>query len=222
MKRFLYLLTVLALMVAGCDMRQPLKVGYEAPADQLEETDTTIYGFCGKSSTQDILQIITSYDDTIYINVQEARKKDRVMAGYSRGDEIYVVPNADHSAAVMTINKNCLLGEWVMPSPFDGSTPSGIVIKDGGEASNFEQQGDIIYKSWRILNGHLQLSYTRDDGTDIYSTDTYEILRMTEDSLYLKNMYEEETFEFGRYKPEPEIDLGVILDYNYEEDYNLF
>jgi predicted nucleotidyltransferase len=45
---------------------------------------------------------------------------------------------------------------------------------------------------------------------------------MTNDSLYLKNINEEETFEFGRYNPEPDIDLGVILDYNYEEDYNIF
>ena len=222
MKRLFYLLTLLALVAAGCDMRSPQKVGYEAPADLQEETDSTIYGFCGKNSTQDILQIITSYDDTIYINVEEARKKGKVMAGYSRGDEIYVIPNADHSSALMTINKNCLLGEWVMPSPFDGSTPSGIVIKDGGEVSNFEQQGDIIYKSWRILNGHLQLTFTRDDGTEIYSTETYEIQKMTNDSLYLKNINEVETFEFGRYNPEPDIDLGVILDYNYEEDYNIF
>ena len=58
----------------------------------------------------------------------------------------------------------------------------------------------------------------------MYYTQTYEITRMTQDSLYLKNINpdEEETFEYGRYKPEPEVDLGVELDYNYEEDYMLF
>ena len=91
------------------------------------------------------MQLITSTDDTIYIDTDDARKKGMVLGGYSRGDEIYVLPAEDHTKALMTINKNHLLGEWAMPSPFDGSTPSGVVLKDGGEAESLGQQGDIIY-----------------------------------------------------------------------------
>ena len=224
MKKVLFALTALTMMIAGCNMRQPVQVGYEAPTDYTDDRDSTIYGFCGAASTLTDLQLITSTDDTIYINVEEARQKGLVMGGYNRGDEIYVLPAEDHSKALMTINKSSLLGEWVMPSPYDGSTPSGVVLKDGGEAESFGQQGDIIYKSWRILNGNLQLVETRDDGTDIYYTQTYEITRMTNDSLYLRNINpdDEESFEYGRYQPEPEENLGIDLDYNYEEDYNIF
>ena len=224
MKKLLLALTAISFLLVGCDMRAPLKVGYEAPPEQQEEKDTTLYGFCGAASTPSRLQLITATDDTVFVNVEEARKKGRVFGGYHRGDEIYVVPDADHNNALFTINKSSLLGEWVMPSPYDGSTPSGIVLKDGGEAESFRQQGDIIYKSWGIFNGHLQIVETREDGTDMYYTQTYEITRMTQDSLYLRNINpdEEETFEYGRYKPEPEVDLGVELDYNYEEDYKLF
>lgn len=223
MKKMLFALTAMILTMTGCDMRPPLKVGYEAPPDEVAEQDSVIYGFCGNASTPSRLQLITSTDDTIYFDVDDARKKGMVLADYSRGDEIYVVPAEDHTKALMTINKNRLLGEWVMPSPFDGSTPSGIVLKDGGEAESLDQQGDVIYKSWSILNGHLLLVETRDDGTDIYTTQYYEITRMTNDSLYLKNINDpEETFEYGRYKEVQEEDLGVELDYNYEESFNIF
>ena len=107
-----------------------------------------------------------------------------------------------------------------MPSPYDGSSPAGIVLKDGGEAESFEQQGDILYKSWRIINGRLQVVETRDDGTDIDYVQTYDILRMTKDSLYLKN--DEESYEYGRYVPEPEEDLGIELDYDNEESFDLW
>jgi predicted small lipoprotein YifL len=216
-------IAALALTMAACNMKAPLKVGYEAPADAVAETDSVIYGFCGRQSTPEQLQLITSTDDTLYFNVEEARKKGKVLAGYSHGDEIYVVPSSDRTEALLTINKNNLLGHWVMPSPFDGSTPSGIILKDGGEAENFEQQGDLIYKAWNIINGHLQLTTTRDDGTDIYETQTYEITRMTPDSLYLRNIDDQEdTFEYGRYKEEPEVNLDIELDNSAEDDYNLF
>jgi hypothetical protein len=223
MKKIILALGALALLTfAGCDMRAPLKVGYEAPPDAATEVDSVIYGFCGYQSTQDKLQLITSTDDTLYIDVSEARKKGKVLNGYSKGDELYVVPTTDRSVALMTINKNHLLGQWVMPSPYDGSSPSGIILKDGGEAENYEQQGDIVYKSWNIINGHLQLTTTR-EGTDLFETQTYEITRMTLDSLYLKNIADpSETFEYGRYKPEPELDLGVDFDYNSQEEYDLF
>lgn len=220
MKKTFFALTALVLTLAACDMRPPLKVGYEAPPDLQEERDSTIYGFCGRASTSKMLQLITSTDDTLYFDVEEARKKGRVMADYQRGDEIYVLPDSDRTKALMTINKNHLLGEWVMPSPYDGSSPAGIVLKDGGEAESFEQQGDILYKSWRIINGRLQVVETRDDGTDIDYVQTYDILRMTKDSLYLKN--DEESYEYGRYVPEPEEDLGIDLDYDSQESFDLW
>ena len=71
-------------------------------------------------------------------------------------------------------------------------------------------------------NGHLQLTTTR-EGTDLFETQTYEITRMTLDSLYLKNIDDpSDTFEYGRYKPEPELDLGVDFDYDSQESYDLF
>ena len=176
--------------------------------------DSTIYGICGSSSTNDQLQIITDNEDTLYFDVTEARKNGMVLPGYSRGENLCVIADTTGTVALKVINKDRLLGEWVIPSPYDGSTPSGIIIKDNGDAEGFEQQGDIEYKAWRIFNGQLQIVETRGDDTDLYYTLTYEITRMTADSLYLSNVNEDETFEYGRYVPEPEVDLGI----NFEDD----
>ena len=70
------------------------------------------------------------------------------------------------------------------------------------------------------MNGKLQVVETRDDGTDIDYVQDYVIVKMTKDSLYLYN--EEESFEFGRYVPEPEEDLGIDLDYDSEESFDLW
>ena len=216
---------IMALMLAvttACEIKPQKTYDYEPPADKVQERDSVIFGICGGQSTQNVLQIIKDNEDTLFFNVEEARKKGMVMADYHRGEEIYVLPDSTGKVALMTINKDNLLGEWVMPSPYDGSTPSGVIIKEGGEAESFGQQGDIIYKAWRIYNGFLQLVETRDDGTDLYYTQTYDIVRMTRDSLYLRNKNEDESFEFGRYVPEPELDLGLEFDEDDSDNYGLY
>ncbi len=220
MKKYLFAAMALTLSLAACDLGKKPTYGYEPPTDAVAETDSTIYGFCGAASTADRLQLITSTNDTIYIDLTEARKNDKIFAGFSKGDEIYVLATRDSTKAIMTINKNNLLGQWVMPSPYDGSSPSGIVIKDGGEAESFEQQGDLMYKSWRIFNGKLLIEETRDDDTGIFTTQAYEIVKMTKDSLQIKNS--EESFEYGRYRPEPEVDLGIKFDEDEDDILNLF
>lgn len=210
MKRNILAALAVAASITACDLGKKPIYGYEAPADNAAEADSTIYGYCGPASTNSRLQLITSTNDTIYIDVEEARKNNKVMAGYSKGDELYVLATRDSTKAIMTINKNNLLGEWVMPSPYDGSSPSGIVLKDGGEAESFQQQGDILYKSWRISNGKLLIEETRDDDTGIFYTQAYEIVKMTKDSLLIKNS--EESFEYGRFVPEPYEDLGIKFD----------
>ncbi len=220
MKKDIFAIMAMIWGLVACDIKAPVRVGYEPPPDQVEERDSTIFGMCGRGSTANRLILFTVNDDTLTFNLEEARRNKRVLGGYAPNEELYVLASADSTTAYMVVSKNRLLGEWVMPSPFDGSTPSGIVIKDGGEAESFEQQGDIIYKSWRIVNGRLQLVETRDDGTELEYTQDFEIVRMTDDLLYIRN--DEESYEYGRYHPEPVEDLGIELDYNYEEDYSLF
>lgn len=199
-------------LTASCNIKSTNHYEFEDLTTVTVVRDTTIYGICGSASTATRLQLITDSEDTVYIDVDDARKAGKVMPDYKLGSNLCVITDTTRTRALMVINKDCLLGEWVIPSPYDGSTPSGIVIKDNGDAESFGQQGDIVYKSWRIFNGQLQIVETRDDDTDIYTTHTYDIVRVTPDSLYLSNANEDETFEFGRFVPEPEEDLGITFD----------
>ena len=208
------LAVIITAILGSCNIKKPQHYPYEEVTPVKQVGDSTIYGICGSSSTNDQLQIITDNEDTLYFDVTEARKNGMVLPGYSRGENLCVIADTTGTVALKVINKDRLLGEWVIPSPYDGSTPSGIIIKDNGDAEGFEQQGDIEYKAWRIFNGQLQIVETRGDDTDLYYTLTYEITRMTADSLYLSNVNEDETFEYGRYVPEPEVDLGI----NFEDD----
>ena len=200
--------------LSSCNIKQPQHFEFEEVTAVKQLGDSTIYGICGSGSTDSKLQLITDNEDTLYFDVTDARKKGKIMPSYRRGENLCVVADTSGTRALIVINKDQLLGEWVIPSPYDGSTPSGIIIKDNGDAESFGQQGDIVYKAWNIFNGQLQIVETRDDDTGLYAVHTYSITRMTADSLYLKNVNpdEDETFEFGRYVPEPEVDLGIEFE----------
>ena len=217
MKHFT-LLTFMAIVglaaISSCNLKQPQQYPFEEVSVVQQTSDSTIYGICGSGSTNGKLQIITDNEDTLYFDVTEARKNGMILPSYNRGENLCVIADTTGTVALKVINKDMLLGEWVIPSPYDGSSPSGIIIKDNGDAESFEQQGDIEYKAWRIFNGQLQIVETRGDDTDLYYTLTYDITRMTRDSLYLSNVSEDETFEYGRFVPEPEVDLGI----NFEDD----
>ena len=218
--------TILAVIViaalGSCNIKQPQQYPYEEVTPYKQVGDTTIYGICGSESTNSRLQVITDNEDTLYFDVTEAWKKGMILPSYKRGESLCIIADTTGTVALKVINKDQLLGEWVIPSPYDGSSPSGIVIKDNGDAESFEQQGDIEYKAWRIFNGQLQIVETRGDDTDLYSVHTYEITRMTADSLYLSNVNEEETFEYGRFVPEPEVDLGIVFEDENLDDYGVW
>ena len=87
----------MALMLAvttACEIKPQKTYDYEPPADKVQERDSVIFGICGGQSTQNVLQIIKDNEDTLFFNVEEARKKGMVMADYHRGEEIYVLPDS--------------------------------------------------------------------------------------------------------------------------------
>lgn len=209
-------MTVLMMSTTGCDFKKPLNVGYEPPRDLEAEADSTIYGFCGRASTSSTLQLISmSNDDTLMINVDDARKNNQVMGEYEPGDQLYVVASKDHKTAYIIINEKLITKKWVEPSPYDGSTPVGVNLKPGGEAEGIEQT-DINYTKWRILNGRLLLTEINED-TGIEIVQDYIIRKLTNDSLLIYN--KDESFEFGvQGKEVIDDDMFNIPGYDPEEE----
>ena len=207
-----------AILLAGCGESLNKKVPFEEVNIAEVVRDTMLYGFCGEGSAMNTLQIITDANDTITLNVAAAKDKNMVFGGYAVGDEMAVAVDKDTTMATMVINKSALHGNWVQPNPIDGSSETGISILKGGEAESIDQSS-IVYKSWRLFNGKLQVVATRNDGIDLEEVLEFTIKKVTPDSLIIADS--EDTYEYGRQTFKPEEDLGIELDEGSEEDFSI-
>lgn len=184
--------------------------------EDLIPRDRTIYGICGESSAMNTLELLTDAGDTLSLNIIRAMEAGQVFGGFEAGDRIAVLPNKEKTAATMVVNLSVLLGDWVMPNPLDGSSEVGIRIKEGGIAESIDQ-GSIIYLTWRLFNGQLEILSVREGGGDQEELNLYKILALGPDTLAYKtitqNREEEETFEYSRWKEKPQVDLhGLELE----------
>ena len=178
--------------------------------------DQTLYGLCGDGTAMNTLQLLRDNGDTLVMSITNAVESGQVFGGLQVGDRIAVLPNANNTEAVIVINQNTLLGDWVMPNPIDGSSEVGIRIKEGGVAESIDQSS-IIYKTWKIFNGRLEILSQRDGGGDEEELNLYELVRLGPDSLVYRTMNkpreEMETFEYSRWKEPEKMDLhGLQLE----------
>ena len=179
------------------------------------DVDSTLYGICGEATSMNMLQMITDTGDTLMLDISAAKENDQVFGGLQVGDRMAVLPNDNKTVANTVINQTTLLGNWVMPNPIDGSDEVGISIKEGGVAESIDQ-GSIIYRTWRLSKGRLEIVLVREGGNDVEELNVYDILKLTADSLVYKDA--EETFEYERQKPKETYGEDVKLeDSSYDE-----
>jgi len=187
-------------------------------------TDQTLYGICGEGTAMNTLQLLRDNGDTLNLSLTAARETGQVFGGIEVGDRMAVLANANHTEATLVINQNTLLGDWVMPNPIDGSSEVGIRIKEGGVAESIEQSS-IIYKTWKIFNGKLEILSQRDGGGDEEELNLYEIVKLGADSLVYKTVgkprEEMETFEYSRWKEPEKLDLHGLQLEEAEEDFRI-
>ena len=219
------LATVFAsLTILGCGGK---KNQQDAPSEEeIEETqvwlnqDSTIYGLCGDGSAMNTLQLITDTGDTLNLSVAEAKDQNHVLGGYSVGDRMAVLTDRNRTMATLVINQSELLGNWVMPNPLDGSNETGISIREGGIAESIEQS-IIIYRTWRIINGLLEIVSIREGGGEEEETNVYEILSLGNDSLVYKTVgkprEEEETFEYSRQVIHEHVDKVKLEESSFDD-----
>jgi hypothetical protein len=209
---------VMTMGSCGGGAQQPQQVVEEEPdsVDDYMPFDQTIYGLCGNGTAMNTLQLLTDNGDTLNLDLTNAQEKGQVFGGLQAGDRMAVLPNKAKTEAQIVINQNTLLGDWVMPNPIDGSSEVGIRIKEGGVAESIDQSS-IIYKTWKIFNGKLEILSQREGGGDMEELNLYEIILLGADSLVYKtsgvDKQDEETFEYSRWKEKPAMDLhGLKLE----------
>lgn len=205
----------MALTMASCGGGRQQAVEFEEDTTRnVVIRDSTYYGICGEGSAMNTLQLLTDNGDTMIVSVTTAKDNDQVFGSYSVGDRMAVLMEyKSKSKAKIVVNLSELLGNWVMPNPIDGSSEMGIRLKEGGIAESIEQSS-IIYKSWKMYNGKLQIVSQRDGGGDEEETNLYEIMQLGPDTLVYRDA--EDTFEYSRQKAHNEnskIKLEQVEDF---------
>jgi len=176
--------------------------------------DSTFYGICGDGSAMNTLQLITDVGDTVNLSIAEANEKGLCFGGFQSGDRMAVILK-DKTTARQVINQSALLGDWVMPNPIDGSSEMGIRIKDGGIAESIDQPA-LIYRSWKLYNGKLEIVAVREGGGDAVETNLYDIVAIGPDTLVFKDS--EDTYEYSRYR---ERKSNVNIDFEEVEEFKM-
>lgn len=228
MKKQLWMMTAaISLMVlGGCKGGQQNGQQAEAEADTTNATslvpvDRSIYGICTSGTSTNTLAFVIDSGDTLTMSLTKAREAGKVYGDLQEADRVAVVADNDRKEALSVININTLMGDWVMPDPIDGSSEIGIRIKEGGVAEGIDQS-IIVYRTWRIFNGYLDIDLMREGGGDEEEEIRFEILTLTADSLAIRTINrprdEVETFEYNRWKEKPKVDLrGLDLEEHGDE-----
>lgn len=227
MKKFVFVGVMTAVMFSlsscgGGKQQQQEEVSQDTTrVEDLGIMDRTIYGICTDGTAMNTLEMITDNGDTLTLSLTRAQESGKVLGGLQAADRVAVVANKAKTEAELVINLNTLMGDWVMPDPIDGSSEIGIRIKEGGVAESIDQS-TIIYRTWKIFNGNLDILLVREGGGDQEEENRYEILTLGPDTLVYRTVGkphdETETFEYSRWKPKPKADLhGLELEETNDE-----
>lgn len=226
MKRLFFLSVASAtMMLLSCGGNKQQAQGEETPETTEKENvilrDRTIYGICTDGTAMNTLEMTTDNGDTLTLSLTKAQENGKVFGGLQVTDRVAVVADSARQNALLVINLNTLMGDWVMPDPIDGSAEIGIRIKEGGVAESIDQSV-IVYRTWKIFNGELEIELMREGGGDEEELNRYEILTLGADTLAYRTLGkprdETETFEYSRWKPKPKVDLhGLELEETNDE-----
>lgn len=194
---FLALGAIVGLSFSACGNKQSQNTVFMDTTliDSSKIKDVTVFGLCGESAAMNSLNLMTDMGDTLCLNIEDARENNQVFGNYAPGDRMAVVISPDYKKVKMVINESVLMGNWMMPNPIDGSSEVGIRIKDGGIAESIEQTS-IIYKTWKIVDGKLEITLVREGGGDEEETNWYTIDKLDADSLVYH--VADEVYEYGR------------------------
>lgn len=178
MKNLVYLwLGFLAVSMSVTSCRQTAPNSETAPADSdsvtAEETidiDSTVYGVCGEGTAMHTIELITDGGDTLFYSMFVEDEAD-VAGGMMVGDRLAIIGKNDSEGltALRVINLTTLLGKWT-------SLDKNFEIVEGGMVNSNVEAESNPWVSWKILNGQLLLN-----------TDTFDIVELGADSLYLEN-----------------------------------
>ncbi len=210
-------MAAVVLSIGGCGNKQQQNYDDYRDTTEVDVIDKpTIYGVAANTTTGDTLKLVTDNGDTLVIDITKAHKDMKVIGKIQQGDRMVVVSDPNKKYGEIVINQNMLLGDWIMPDPIDGGTNVGISIKEGGVAESIEMT-NITYRTWKIVDGQLEIISIREGGGQEEEVNYYDITKLTADSLSYKN--DEDSYEYSRYKPRDEYGVDIELEQSSLEEF---
>jgi hypothetical protein len=171
MKRLVFL-GVAALLLWACnDSKRPAGPQLKTP-DAEAVVDTTYYGICGEGTTMNTLEL--KGDDgklhTFIIDPDDSIPP--VVGGLLAGDRMAVIGEVRYGDTIATkiINITTLQGKGA-------SIDRNFELKDDGVVESNVKEESNPWTAWRITNGQL-----------ILGRDTFEIMELGADSLFLETI----------------------------------
>ncbi len=164
-------LFLLIILMLGCNNKGGASSDKNEAADSLSQNkDSTIYGTCTEAAMSSF-SMVNEHNDTLFFLLEEVDTVANVQGGIFEGDKLAVVAHVvdGEMVAQKVININSLRGRWI-------SLDKNFEIKDDGVVESSVEAESNPYTSWRIWNGLL-----------ILSKDTFNILQLGPDSLFLEN-----------------------------------
>ena len=158
-------------LVAGCKKKEESNLPtVNLNTEDVNQGDSTVYGECVDAAMNSIA-ILTSNGDTIEYVFDAPGEDADVQGGMFMGDKMAIIGviGEEENTAQKVINLTSLLGKWA-------SLDKNFEIKDGGVVESNVAAETNPYTSWKIYNGRL-----------ILSKDTFDVLNLGPDSLYLEN-----------------------------------
>lgn len=214
---FFGIMAAVVLSIGGCSNKQQQNYDDYRDTTEVDVIDKpTIYGVAANTTTGDTLKLVTDNGDTLVIDITKAHKEMKVIGKIQQGDRMVVVSDPNKKYGEIVINQNMLLGDWIMPDPIDGGTNVGISIKEGGVAESIEMT-NITYRTWKIVDGQLEIISIREGGGQEEEVNYYDITKLTADSLSYKN--DEDSYEYSRYKPRDEYGVDIELEQSSLEEF---
>lgn len=167
----LFLLSLVVLALVSCNQKNEKPVSEEV--EEVEVSDSTLYGICGEGTMMHTLELITNMQDTLEIHISDVDMDEptSVVGGLMCGDRMAVTAAKIDGEwiAQRIINLTSLLGKWT-------SIDKNFQITDDGEVLSDVKTESKSWTAWRILNGQLLLN-----------RDTFDIVTLDADSLELGN-----------------------------------
>ena len=179
-----FILALLTSMLFACDGKNSKRTEPNVEIKPLDEIPGIyeMHGTIGSGTSMNVLECINEDSDTIYIKINA----QAIMGGLHVGDDIDIIYNVskDENVASVAVNMTALQHLWTQRGS-DGRKQS-LELDSKGRATTYDM--DIDYDSWEVKEGLLLLRSPMRPGEEKpAAVDTFEIMRLTPDSLVLMN-----------------------------------